>query len=210
MFERPNKPEREESVPVPPQQLLPLQYEAAAVYHNDKGQVFLIAASSPDLEAAQAYIGKLRVFLDVVPGSDMPETVSEATPGKSRAEQFNKTNLARAVSVRIQVLEAGGIEPPYTVRFVIDPDISVTDSGVHSYNYTARWISVTVTANAGSQRARLNRGSSTVAGPVSVDNLPETAVSRSRQLDGSAGGAVIFTVTLTGSGNYTLSGSYGT
>lgn len=108
------------------------------------------------------------------------------------------------------MLDSKDITPPYFVRFLIDPQQSITeaDQRPHIHSYTCKWIKISVTAMLGSREtAWIEKGAQTVDGPVDVDASQEKdQQKRGPELTGSHGADTEFDVIVTGNGPYNLFG----
>lgn len=178
--------------------------ESQAVYTNPAtGQVFQLTADGGDAETLKTFLDGLKVYFAAKPGGE-PPFEEEKQAAYSSEERYSEE--PPAITLKVEVLDTAGIEPPYTVDFAIDPLISVANRlSPQSFTFTGRWISVWIHADDGNMNASL--------GGVSFPRFTSVTENGSAlgSMAGSAPGGNLssFTVAVSGSGVFDLSGSYG-
>lgn len=179
--------------------------ESQAVYTNpDTGQVFQLTAGGADPQVLKTFLDGLKVSFVVKPGSAEPPFEEEEQSAYGSEEHY--PGEPPAITLKVDVLDTAGIEPPYTVDFAIDPVISVANRlSPQSFTYSGRWISVFVHADDGSMNTSLS-GVSFPRFTFVAKNGPAL-----RSMAGSSPGGNVgwLTVSVSGSGTFDLSGSYG-
>jgi hypothetical protein len=184
-------------------------YQSIATYTNPKtGHVFELTASGRDPEVISGYTESLKVTLEVRP--DDPNWTLPAQDPPSPAYQKRgvkkKESQEPAITLEIEVVDAGKLEPPFIVDFVLDPPIDEPNrTSPHTYSYqSTTQIQVTIHADHGDLNADLS------GGPVPSGTGVSNPGNASDSLSGTSGSATTFSLSIQGTGQYDLSGSYRT
>jgi hypothetical protein len=195
------------------------RYESVARFKNDKGQEFRIWVSGFDLNAVERYTKELHVDLEVL--RDEPNQVLEEEPCASEQAQQSvregepeeQQNVATQqqkedLAIAIEAINTQGIEPPYILRFTLDPPIN--KNGEHTYSFqNASQANVTITAKQGKMNAKLFQGNQQV-GATTVDlaeGLPPNEATLVKSVASGASTQFDFKVIgLNNSSKYRLSG----
>jgi hypothetical protein len=185
-------------------------YQSIATYTNPKtGHVFELTASGRDPEVISAYTESLKVTLEVRPDDPNWKLPTQEPPSavyQKRSVKKKESDQEPAISLEIEVVDSGKLEPPFIVDFILDPLINEPNrTSPHTYCYqSSTQIQVTIHADSGDLTADLSGGA--VPSGTGVSN-PGNA---SDSLSGASGSATTFTLSIAGTGQYDLSGSYRT
>lgn len=180
------------------------RYESSAIYENPQtGQRFEITTSSRDEESLRNFHeAEIRLWCEVKPSdaSQPPQSDPDIRVYKDENEE------EPAVTFKIDVLDAGGIEPPYIVAFNIDPLISAANrTSPQSYSYfSTTWIKVNLHADEGEMDAKLWHDSS------SKRNSFANPGNANAELTDGSGSPANFYLLIKGTGQFDLSGEYHT
>jgi hypothetical protein len=178
------------------------RYESRAIYENPQtGHRFEITISSRDEKSLNNFHEEdIRLWLEVKPSdaSQQPE------PDPDRKVYEYEDEGEPAVTFAIDVLDAGGIEPPYIVAFRIDPLISnANQTSPQTYLFfSTQWIKVNLHADQGNMDARLRHGTR-----LKRINFANPGVANVALID-SSGSPTNFYLIIRGGGQFDLSGEF--
>ena len=190
----------------------PLEYtepvcwcESTGHYTNPSGQEIELRVRGTNEDEVRKYIGAVRIAFEVLPeGEETPEEPeSSKEPDEDLKalleEEFLKIELHPELDLEIEldVINTQGIELPYELNAVIDPDIAGGATHTYKTKKKAKKCKVTLTASENGVYGVLS-GSGISRTPGQADTYPPDPPTKKAKFSGKVDDAIDFYFAVTG------------